>query len=112
MTKKSFVLDTNVLLHNPAALTSFADNEVVIPIDVIEELDHFKDRDGHLGLSARTVIRHLDALRAHGRLAQGVPVPETGGTLRVELETAGELPPGLREDEPDNRIIGVAYRLQ
>lgn len=111
MAKKSFVLDTNVLLHNPAALVSFADNEVVIPIDVIEELDRFKTRDDHLGLNARMVIRHLDALRARGSLSRGVPVPETGGTVRVELETAEPLPPGLQGDEADNRIIGVAYRL-
>lgn len=111
MAKKSFVLDTNVLLHNPAALVSFADNEVVIPIDVIEELDRFKTRDDHLGLNARMVIRHLDALRGRGSLSRGVPVPETGGTVRVELESAELLPPGLKADEADNRIIGVAYRL-
>jgi len=109
--KKSFVLDTNVLLHNPAALTSFADNEVVIPIDVIEELDHFKTKGDHLGFSARQVIRHLDALRGEGSLSQGVAVAETGGTVRVELETDRELPPGLRAGKADNRIIGVAYHL-
>ncbi len=111
MAKKSFVLDTNVLLHNPAALTSFADNEVVIPIDVIEELDRFKTKDDHLGFTARVVIRHLDALRAEGSLSQGVPIPETGGTVRVELEPGRELPPGLLADQADNRIIAVAYRL-
>ncbi len=111
MAKKSFVLDTNVLLHNPAALTSFADNEVVIPIDVIEELDRFKTKDDHLGFTARVVIRHLDALRAEGSLSQGVPIPETGGTVRVELETDRELPPGLHAGGADNRIIGVAFRL-
>ena len=111
MAKKSFVLDTNVLLHNPAALVSFADNEVVIPIDVIEELDRFKTKDDHLGFSARLVIRHLDALRAEGSLSQGVPTPETGGTVRVELETDRELPPGLHAGGADNRIIAVAYRL-
>jgi PhoH-like ATPase len=109
--KKSFVLDTNVLLHNPAALTSFADNEVVIPIDVIEELDRFKARDDTLGLNARVVVRHLDALRGQGSLSQGVPIPQTGGTLRVDLQVDGEVPAGLRPDRSDNRIIGVAYRL-
>ncbi len=111
MDKKSFVLDTNVLLHNPAALTSFADNEVVIPIDVVEELDHFKTKDDHLGFSAREVIRHLDALRAEGSLSQGVVVAETGGTVRVELDTDRELPPGLRTEKAATRIIAVAYRL-
>jgi PhoH-like ATPase len=111
MAKKSFVLDTNVLLHNPTALTSFADNEVVIPIDVIEELDRFKARDDTLGLNARAVVRHLDALRRQGSLSQGVPIPQTGGTLRVDLQADGAVPPGLKPDRSDNRIIGVAYRL-
>ena len=111
MAKKSFVLDTNVLLHNPAALTSFADNEVVIPIDVIEELDRFKARTDTLGLNARAVVRHLDSLRRQGSLAQGVPIPQTGGTLRVDLQVDGEAPAGLRRERSDNRIIGVAYRL-
>jgi len=109
--KKSFVLDTNVLLHNPAALTSFADNEVVIPIDVIEELDRFKGRADTLGLNARICIRQLDGLRGHGRLSEGVAIPETGGSLRVELKTDDALPPGLHDEQADNRIIGVAYRL-
>jgi PhoH-like ATPase len=111
MAKKSFVLDTNVLLHNPMALTSFADNEVVIPIDVIEELDRFKARDDTLGLNARAVVRQLDALRRQGSLSQGVPIPQTGGTLRVDLQADGAVPPGFKPDRSDNRIIGVAYRL-
>ena len=111
MAKKSFVLDTNVLLHNPTALTSFADNEVVIPIDVIEELDRFKARDDTLGLNARAVVRQLDALRRQGSLSQGVPIPQTGGTLRVDLQADGAVPPGFKPDRSDNRIIGVAYRL-
>ena len=64
---KHFVVDTNVLLHNPNALFMFADNEVVIPFDVIEELDKFKTGTDDLGRNARTVIRHLDRLRAAGQ---------------------------------------------
>src|SRR5689334_19932064 len=59
---KHFVLDTNVLLHNPNALYLFKDNEVVIPFDVVEELDKFKTNNDELGRNARTVIRHLDSL--------------------------------------------------
>src|SRR5436853_4537920 len=83
---KHFVLDTNVLLHNPNALFMFTDNEVVIPFDVIEELDKFKASTDDLGRNARTVIRHLDHLRSLGNLAEGVNVKETGGRVRVILE--------------------------
>src|SRR5256885_15923203 len=76
---KHFVLDTNGLLHNPAAIFLFADNEVIIPFDVIEELDKFKTNNDDLGRNARTVIRHLDRLRAQGSLSEGVDVKETGG---------------------------------
>src|SRR5947209_4910835 len=82
---KHFVLDTNVLLHNPSAIFLLADNEIHIPFDVIEELDKFKTNSDDLGRNARTVIRHLDRLREGGNLSEGVPVPETGGIVRVVL---------------------------
>jgi PhoH-like ATPase len=108
---RHFVIDTNVLLHNPAALFMFADNEVVIPFDVIEELDKFKTATDDLGRNARTVIRHLDRLRAAGNLAEGVPVPETGGRVRVVLDEDQKLCPGLTANTPDNRIICAAFNL-
>ena len=111
MATKSFVLDTNVLLHDPGALMAFADNEVVLPFQVIEELDKFKKASDDVGQHARHVIRTLDRLRTKGRLVEGVPVEETGGTLRVVL--ADEVPdnPNLQRGRPDDRIIGVAYSL-
>jgi PhoH-like ATPase len=66
--KKYFVLDTNVLLHNSAAITSFADNVVVLPMTVIEELDRFKPHSDELGINARAVVRHLYFLREKGTL--------------------------------------------
>ena len=75
---KTFVLDTNVLLHNPAAIFMFADNEVIIPFDVIEELDKFKTGSDDLGRNARTVIRHLDRLRKVGNLSEGVSIDSNG----------------------------------
>src|SRR4051812_19767276 len=108
---KHFVLDTNVLLHNPAALFLFADNEVIIPFDVIEELDKFKTNNDDLGRNARSVIRHLDRLREAGNLSQGVRVPETGGLVRVILEEDQKLCPGLTVNTPDNRIICTAFAL-
>lgn len=108
---KHFVLDTNVLLHNPNALFMFADNEVIIPFDVIEELDKFKTNNDDLGRNARTVIRHLDRLRQAGNLSEGVPVEQTGGRVRVILEEDQKLCPGLTANTPDNRIICCAYML-
>jgi PhoH-like ATPase len=109
---KTFVLDTNVLLHNPNALFMFKDNEVVIPFDVIEELDKFKAGTDDLGRNARTVIRHLDRLRDRGNLSQGVPIPETNGHVRVILEQNQQLCPGLNVNTPDNRIICCAFTLR
>src|SRR4051812_17945095 len=110
--EKYFVLDTNVLLHNPAALFMFADNEVIIPFDVLEELDKFKTNNDDLGRNARTVIRHLDRLRNQGNLSQGVDVKETGGRVRVVLDQDQKLCPGLTANTPDNRIICTAYALK
>src|SRR5687768_15679820 len=109
---KTFVVDTNVLLHNPNALFMLGDNEVVIPLDVVEELDKFKTNTDDLGRNARTAIRHLDRLREKGNLADGVDVPQTGGRVRVILEEDQRLCPGLTANTPDNRIICCAKSLQ
>src|SRR5688572_16993852 len=89
----------------------FKDNEVIIPFDVIEELDKFKAATDDLGRNARTVIRHLDRLRKAGNLSDGVPVEQTGGRVRVILEEDQKLCPGLTLNTPDNRIICTAYQL-
>jgi len=108
--KKTFVLDTNVLLHNAGCLQDFEDNTVVLPMVVIEELDKFKSRNDELGRNARHVIRKLDILRERGRLGEGVSM-DNGGVMRIM--TGRNLKPetGLDPDLPDNRIIRVAYHL-
>jgi len=110
---KRFILDTNVLLHNPAALTSFADNEVILPIEVIEELDRFKKDHDEKGRNARVVIRMLDDFRRKGKLGDGVAT-EAGGRIRIitnmDFGNAKEL--GLSVDIVDNRILMTAYILQ
>ena len=80
--KKTYILDTNVLLHDPQSIFKFEDNDLVIPITVIEEIDGFKKDLSETGRNARHVSRILDALRQQKPLMEGVPL-ESGGTLRV-----------------------------
>jgi PhoH-like ATPase len=79
---KVFILDTNVLLHDPCCINSFGKNRIVIPLVVLEELDSFKTAPGERGHHAREIIRQLDALRDKGSLSKGVPL-ENGGYLEV-----------------------------
>lgn len=88
--KKNYLLDTNVLLHDPNALVSFQDNNVLIPIEVIEEIDRFKRESNELGRNARTVSRMLDGWRAIGHLSQGVQLPG-GGTFRIIFDPEAPL---------------------
>ena len=110
--RKTFVLDTNVLLHDPQALTRFEDNAVVIPIEVVEEIDRFKRDPSEKGRNARQISRLLDALREKGNLADGVPLDDSsGGTLQVVFcrsETLAQLPPELKAGNGDNNILAVA----
>ncbi len=109
---KHFVLDTNVLIHDPRALLSFADNEVVVPIFVIEEIDQFKKEASERGRNAREVARMLDALRAEGaRLSDGAPL-SSGGRLRV-ASAARAVPTTLRESQiADHLILMVALDVR
>jgi PhoH-like ATPase len=108
--KKVFVLDTNVLLHDPSALMKFEENTVVLPIVAIEELDRFKKQPEMTGRNARQVSRTLDELRQSGKLLAGVPI-NGGGELRVALcnrDTLRELPAELEDKHADNAILAVA----
>ncbi len=110
--KRTFVLDTNVLLYDPDALFVFKEHDLVIPITVIEEIDRFKKDLNETGRNARVVSRHLDALRARGSLSEGVRL-DSGGTLRVEvLVDQPGLPPGFRDGVNDNFILGTVRRLK
>ena len=108
---KSFVLDTNVLLHNSSAIFAFGKNKVVIPITVIEELDKFKSYTDEKGRHARTVSRLLDELRSRGKLYEGVKL-DNGGMLQVVMDSPVELPHGLDEAKLDNRILMTALAEQ
>lgn len=104
--KKTFVLDTNVLIHDPEAILHFDDNYVVLPITVIEELDNLKKGNGEIPYSARYALRLIDSFRATGSLSKGVILP-SGGTLSVVLD---ETTPVLRSSN-DNKIISTAVAL-
>ncbi len=109
--KKTFVLDTNVLLHDPQAIYKFGDNEVIIPITVIEEVDRFKKEMSEIGRNARTVSRFLDQMRLTGSVSRGVSLNEHGGTLRVDLLRSNKeeaLPQELDPTKADNRILATA----
>jgi len=109
--KKTFVLDTNVLLHDPHALFEFEDNDVVVPIYVIEEVDTFKKELSELGRNARQVSRFLDELRQEGSLMDGVPT-SGGGLVKVAI-TARQLPPEyFSEHSVDNRILATALAIK
>ncbi len=110
--KKIFVLDTNVLLHDPRAIFSFEENDVIIPIVVIEELDKFKKGMDETSRNARQVSRILDEYRQKGKLSQGVQL-DKGGQLRVELNHTSpqHLPMELIASKGDNRILATALNL-
>lgn len=107
---KTFILDTNVLLHDPTSLLAFEDNEIVIPLVVIEEVDHFKTKEQEIGRNARTAIRMLDELREIGNLSKGVKL-SNGGMLRIETKIADTIPAGIDINKVDNQIILVALGI-
>ena len=110
--KKVFVLDTNVLLHDPNSILHFQEHDVVLPIVVIEEVDHFKKDQTEVGRNARSVSRLLDRLRALGSLSRGVPL-EGGGSLKVDV-AAHSLDVGILsadKHKADNQILACAREL-
>jgi len=112
--KKNYILDTNVLLHDPNSLLKFDDNNVLLPIEVIEEIDRFKRESTELGQNARAVPRMLDGFRAAGRLSEGVRLPN-GGQLRIIFEKekgASNGHSGSNNGSVDNRILHLAFNIK
>jgi len=110
---RTYVLDTSVLLADPAALGRFAEHHVVLPVVVVTELEA-KRHHPELGFFARQALRHLDDLRIkHGRLDTELPIGNEGGTVQVELNHADPqmLPAGFRLGDNDSRILSVACGL-
>ena len=112
--RRTYVIDTSVLLSDPHALRRFAEHDIVLPIVVITELEA-KRHHAELGYFARVALRHLDDLRiTYGRLDAPVPVNDVGGTVHVELNHTdpGVLPPGFRLGDNDSRILAVALNFR
>jgi PhoH-like ATPase len=111
---KNYILDTNVLLHDPNSLLNFQDNNVLIPIEVIEEIDRFKRESTELGQNARTVSRMLDGYRGEGTLSEGVKLP-TGGKLKIAFQKGEHGQNGhaiFNGNTVDNRILTLAQAIQ
>lgn len=115
VSRKTFVIDTNVLIHDPTAIQKFQDNDVVIPLSVLEELDSLKRHGDEAGKNSREVIRYIDSLKAEktGDLHKGVVIPE-GPKVRIHLDAKPErverFP--LPQDRSSNKFLLVAYLLK
>ncbi|HCY86371.1 MAG TPA: ribonuclease [Desulfobacteraceae bacterium] len=111
--KKIFILDTNVILHDSGCIHQFKDNDIYIPITVIEELDKFKKGNNVINANARDFLRTLDALSSDKMLNGGVPFPNGEGSIAIRLDTA--LDPIIKENfndiTPDIRILNIAYSI-
>ena len=113
MSRKSFVIDTNVLLHDPEAIKRFKENDVIIPLVVLEELDTMKRLSDELGKNARYVMRYIDALKNTGDVSTGVPI-ENGIRVKVHVELK---PPEKKSfplplDRATNKILLIAFILK
>ncbi len=109
--QKTFVIDTNVFIHRPDAILSFKNNEVVVPLWVLEELDKLKSGSDERGRNARHAIRFLDRISKHGNLSEGVKIGN-GSIVRVALSHSQDIPADLEIDKTDNKIILTALSLQ
>jgi PhoH-like ATPase len=110
-TTKTFVIDTNVLIHRPDAILSFRDSEIIVPMWVLEELDRLKTFSDERGRNARQAIRFLDESGRHGNLADGVRI-ENGSVLKVVSTLPDETPNDFLQDKADNKIILTAWQVQ
>jgi PhoH-like ATPase len=108
--EKTFVIDTNVLIHRPDAFMSFRDSLVIIPLWVFEELDNLKRDHAGRGRSARQAIRYINEFSKRGKLQEGVKLP-SGGTLKVGFAQDAKVPKDLTIDKMDNKIILCALSL-
>ena len=113
-TPKTFVLDTNVILHDPTCIHQFQENNVVIPLAVIEEMDHFKRGSQVINLNAREFARTLDSLTGNALFNGGISLGKGKGKVRITISKGlcKEIKEAFREDNTDHRILSTAYELE
>ena len=109
MAKKIFVIDTSVFLSDANCLFNFDNNDIILPMKVLEEIDKHKKRQDSVGLNARLIIKHLDNLRSKGSLTKGVRIEKRKGVARVSTN-APNLPPDLDPRIPDHQILSTALK--
>ena len=109
---KNYIIDTNVMVHDPDFIYNFEDNNIIIPIICIEELDNLKKREGIVGYHARNAARALNNLRKFGDLHQGIKL-EKGGTIRIELNNSDPscLPNGFDLTKNDTKILAITKNI-
>ncbi len=112
MAKKTYVLDTSVYLTDSNCINSFGNNDIVIPLKVLEEIDKHKKRQDSVGSQARSIIRNLDSLRDKGSLSKGVRIDKGMGMVRVSSYNPLCLPDDLDLEDSDNQIIATALSEQ
>ena len=112
MAKKTYVLDTSVYLTDANCINSFGNNDIVVPLKVLEEIDKHKKRQDSVGSQARATIRSLDDLRSRGSLSKGVRIAKGMGILKVSSYNPFTLPDDLDIDDSDNQIIATALSEQ
>ena len=111
---KLFVLDTNVILHDSRCIFNFQDNDIYIPVSVIEELDKFKKGDDNLGFNARAFVRALDKISDNTLFDRGISLGKDRGHIKIEMGHGytGQIRDSLIDDIPDHRIIATAIWLR
>ena len=108
MAKKTYVLDTNIYLTDAESITSFSNNDILIPLKVLDEIDKHKKRQDVVGAQARRTIRKLDQLRSKGNLSKGVRLERGKGIIKVKSYNPFCLPDDLDLEDSDNQIIATA----
>ena len=109
--KKTYILDTNILIHSPRSVLAFEDNDVVISPVTLEELDNMKNAPGELGYNVRETCRILNGLRKQGSIYDGISTPD-GGVMRIETGMSyDDFPVGFTKDKADNQILATAKYL-
>ena len=108
MAKKTYVLDTSVCLSDANSIYNYSNNDIIIPLKVLEEIDKHKKRQDGVGVNARNIIRYFDELRSKGSLQKGVRLGKGKGILKVLPDSLSDLPADLDPGVPDHKILSSA----